>query len=425
MHSILTTACKEVLLLIRDRAGLLVLFLMPATLVVVITLVQENILQLSGQRPTAIQVLDQDQGLFGRRLKAYLEAGQLKVVDWTSSVEALRTAAGEGTCQAGLILSKGISASLQEQMDRHLAELSTAGAAAPLPELDVLFDPATMVGFRAGLLARVQIAAQAAELEMKATRLSTLAVSQSGMTAGLSSAEPENRLQAFFTHTMTTVRERSGNASQATIAEVSNPVNQNVPAWALFGMFFTAIPIAGTLLAERQSGIALRLAAMPVSPLQLLAGKMLAYLGVGLIQFILITLIGMFLFPHLGLPAFDLPANPLTLIPPVCVSSLAACGFGICLGSYCRTYEQASTVGATAVVAAAALGGIMVPVYAMPPLMQHLSILSPLNWAVTCFSDLLVRGNPWQATLHDQARLLAFSAVTLILSWKRAYRWGM
>ena len=178
MHSILTTAFKELLLLVRDRAGLLVLFLMPATLVVVITLVQENILQLSGQRPTAIHVLDQDQGLFARRLKAYLEAGQLNVVAWTSSAEELRTAAAEGTCQAGLILSKGISDTLQEQMDRHLVEAPTAGVATPHPELDLLFDPATMVGFRAGLLARVQIAAQAAELEMKATRLSNLSVSR-------------------------------------------------------------------------------------------------------------------------------------------------------------------------------------------------------------------------------------------------------
>lgn len=427
MGAILTTAIKELLLLARDHAGLLVLFLMPATLVVVITLVQENILQLSGQRPTEMCVRDEDQGPFARGMESYLQRGQIQATAWNASADELRQAVTGGTCQAALILAPGTSTRLQEEIDRQLA----GGEAAPstaisATELDLLFDPATMVGFRAGILARVQMAAQATELEMKAARLGRLLTAQAGASATLPADDAAGRsLREMFARPLTTVTERSGRASHATMAEVLNPVDRNVPAWALFGMFFTAIPIAGTILTERQSGIALRLTAMPVSPIQLLAGKMLAYLGVCMVQFLLIALIGMYLFPRLGLASFSLPANPLTLLTPVCASSLAACGFGVWLGSFCRSYEQASTLGATIVVAAAAMGGIMVPVYAMPPMMQQLSIVSPLNWAITCFSDLLVRGYPWATTLADQGRLLAFSAAMLILSWKRAYRWGM
>ena len=426
MRAILTTANKELLLLVRDRAGLLVLFLMPATLVVVITLVQENILQLSGQRPTEICVRDEDHGPFAHGMGSYLQMGQIQATDWDASIDELRRAVTAGTCQAALILAQDTSTRLQQEIDRQLAGESVASTALSATSLDLLFDPATMVGFRSGILARVQMAAQATELEMKAARLGRLLTAQAGANAALpADAALERNLREMFARPLTTVTERSGRSSQATMAEVLNPVDRNVPAWALFGMFFTAIPIAGTILTERQSGIALRLTAMPVSPIQLLAGKMLAYLGVCMVQFLLIALIGMYLFPRLGLPSFSLPANPLTLLTPVCASSLAACGFGIWLGSVCRSYEQASTLGATAVVSAAAMGGIMVPVNAMPPLMQHLSILSPLNWAITCFSDLLVRGNPWVSTLDDQGRLLAFSAVMLILSWKRAYRWGI
>ena len=426
MRAILTTANKELLLLVRDRAGLLVLFLMPATLVVVITLVQENILQLSGQRPTEICVRDEDHGPFAHGMGSYLQMGQIQATDWDASIDELRRAVTAGTCQAALILAQDTSTRLQQEIDRQLAGESVASTALSATSLDLLFDPATMVGFRSGILARVQMAAQATELEMKAARLGRMLTAQAGANAALPAEDAaEGNLREMFARPLTTVTERSGRSSQATMAEVLNPVDRNVPAWALFGMFFTAIPIAGTILTERQSGIALRLTAMPVSPIQLLAGKMLAYLGVCMVQFLLIALIGMYLFPRLGLPSFSLPANPLTLLTPVCASSLAACGFGIWLGSVCRSYEQASTLGATAVVSAAAMGGIMVPVNAMPPLMQHLSILSPLNWAITCFSDLLVRGNPWVSTLDDQGRLLAFSAVMLILSWKRAYRWGI
>lgn len=418
MRALLTTAIKELLLLARDYAGLLVLFLMPVTLVVVITLVQENILQLSGQRSTEICVLDDDQGPFARGLTAYLQTGKLEAVPWTGSAGEIRQAVTVGTCQAALILEQGTSARLGQQIDRQLA--GDAGAESPILALDLFFDPATMVGFRAGIFARVQMAAQATELEMKAIRLGTRFAARAGDTAAESA--PGKELRALFSHSLTTVSEQSGHSSHSSMAEVLNPVDRNVPAWALFGMFFTAIPIAGTILTERQSGIALRLTAMPVAPISLLAGKMLAYLGVCVVQFILIALVGIYLFPHLGLQAFCLPANPLPLFLPVCASSLAACGFGVCLGSLCRSYEQASTLGSTIVVAAAAMGGIMVPVYAMPPLMQQLSILSPFSWAITCFSDLLIRGNAWETTLPDLGRLSAFSLVMLILSWKKAYR---
>jgi ABC-2 type transport system permease protein len=38
---------------------------------------------------------------------------------------------------------------------------------------------------------------------------------------------------------------------------------QNVPAWALFGMFFIVVPLSGSLIRERQTGSLLRLMTMP------------------------------------------------------------------------------------------------------------------------------------------------------------------
>ena len=69
------TAYKELLLLRRDRAGLLVLFVMPAILVLVITLVQENAMKTIGENQTKILFIDHDGGMIGRRMeKALSEA---------------------------------------------------------------------------------------------------------------------------------------------------------------------------------------------------------------------------------------------------------------------------------------------------------------------------------------------------------------
>lgn len=131
-------------------------------------------------------------------------------------------------------------------------------------------------------------------------------------------------------------------------------------------------------------------------------------------------LIGSFLFPYIGLPAFIVSPNFVEVLLTVFVSSLAVCGFGIFLGMVCSTYEQASTLGSTAVVSAAAIGGVMVPVYAMPPVMQQLSIISPLNWGLTAFHDLLMRGYSFSAVLDDLGRLALFFFLTLLLAWKLA-----
>ena len=48
MKQFWATFCKDLLVLSRDRAGLLVLFFMPAVLVLVVSLVQNNILETTG-----------------------------------------------------------------------------------------------------------------------------------------------------------------------------------------------------------------------------------------------------------------------------------------------------------------------------------------------------------------------------------------
>jgi ABC-2 type transport system permease protein len=55
----------------------------------------------------------------------------------------------------------------------------------------------------------------------------------------------------------------------------------------------------------------------------------------------------------------------------------------------------------------------------MPPLMQRLSVVSPLNWGLNAFHDLLVRGETLVALSDDLVRLSLFFLVTLgLAAWK-------
>ncbi|BHH82334.1 ABC transporter permease [Desulforhopalus sp. 52FAK] len=421
MFKIITAAGKELTLLKRDRAGLLVLFLMPALLVVVITLVQENVMELTGQKNTQLLLLDLDGGTIGQSLSQRLEKEYIEIVAWDSQLKQpadVETAIAGGKYQVGLVIPKGSSVNMDkttlqlfQKSSQELKEESTARLS-----IDVFFDPGIMPGLRSGLSAQLQMALEAIGMESKigilekelSIIMDQLGIPQDSLSApGISEiiVQPLFKLDA----------NREGLAD--TDVPAYNPVQQNVPAWALFGMFFTAIPLAGVILQERKSGIWVRLASLPISPLVLFLGKVVAFACVCLCQFLLVALIGTFLFPHIGLPAFSIALNPGAVFLIVLLVSLASCGFGVLLGMVCSTYEQASTLGYTAVVTAAALGGVMVPVYAMPQVMQQVAVVSPLNWGLTAFLDILVRGASITAIWGDLGRLILFFLLTTFLAW--------
>lgn len=422
MRKIFTAAAKEILLLRRDRTGLIVLFLMPSILVVVITLVQENVMELTGQSKTKILFLDLDEGDLGHSLQARLEKGNLEIIRWARDKHTadLRAAVLNGEYQVGIVLPGGSSARL-ERLARQRVEQAGGDRQEKTEQaaVRIFFDPGIMAGLRSGITAQLEMALHAVSLQ---TEIKLVEELLNTAMAGLQrqrqpSLLPTTGLTALFESSLLTI-DKGG--SPEGWEEEYNPVQQNVPSWALFGMFFTAIPIAGSILQERKSGLWIRLSSLPVSPLVLFAGKILAYTGVCLCQFLLIGLIGSFLFPFIGLPSFTISANPVGTGLVVVFASLAACGYGMFLGMVCETYEQASTLGATTIVAAAAIGGVMVPVYAMPRIMQEISIISPLNWGLTAVHDLLMRGASLADTFDNLGRLVLFFLVAILFSWNRA-----
>ncbi len=426
MRKIFTAAAKEILLLRRDRAGLIILFLMPAILVVVITLVQENVMELTGQTKTKVLFLNLDDGELGHALELQLSTGNLEITVWDGdrgkNAADLRAAVQNGAYQVGIVLPEDSSAEFQALARQRVLKDGIQGQKqekSSLTAVQIFFDPAILAGLRSGITGQLRTALQAISIQ---TEIRLLEERLNDAMAELKisrefSPLPASGLASMLDSPLLTIEE-GGKADSR--KEEYNPVQQNVPSWAIFGMFFTAIPIAGSILQERKSGIWTRLTSLPVSPLVLFTGKILAYIGICLCQFLLIGLIGSFLFPYLGLPSFTIGANPAGTGIVVLSASLAACGYGMVLGLACDTYEQASTIGATSIVGAAAIGGVMVPVYAMPRIMQDISIISPLNWGLTAFHDLLMRGASLFDIFDDLGRLIIFFLFTMIISWKLA-----
>jgi ABC-2 type transport system permease protein len=422
MLRLLTTLHKELLLLRRDWVGLLVLFVMPAVLVVVITLVQDNAMQALGQGATEIVLVNEDGEAVGHRIEAALEdAAEIKLVKTLRGRPADRSAAlaavTRGDFQVGLIIPEGLTPAIRDGARQWaLAVLSASPRPASTGQegtrLGLHFDPTVLGAVRSAVESRLELLAFKIEVAEKMAALSEI------LPAGLN-ATGQEALDAMGPGPVRVPMDRDPEPllaveADTAISEADGPlptaVQQNVPAWSLFGIFFIVLPMAGSFIKERRCGVQRRMLSMPVAYLTVAMGKVGAYMLVCCVQIGLILAIGRWLLPLMGTPAFQIGLSPAANLAVALSAIAAATGYGIFLGTVIETYEQASMFGPISVVIAAALGGIMVPVHAMPPLMRQLSHASPLGWAQQAFLDLIVRGGGFGAVDGSIYKLLAFAA---------------
>lgn len=432
MRKWLATIYKEWLLLARDRTGLLLLFVMPAALVVAITLVQDNIMRQTGGLRISGALVNQDGGDAAGILIRELEAAEAVTfrgaIDGRSPDEAQAgRMVSRGEIQFYAIIPRGLSADVTERVHHRIDGMlsgkpNPADAPGRLPRVVVHFDPTVQGIYRTAVNGAVRQALAVLQAEYSMKYLSDALERQlrrrMADAAGDFAPQIPGRLVPALPDDFLkdpVVRITAHSTGPTRYERLPTAVQQNVPAWALFGMFFIVVPLSGTIIRERREGIMARLMVMPVSKTALMLGKLTAYVGVCLVQFLCIVGVGKWLLPLLGTDALVL-AKPLGMSIVALCSALAATGYGIMLGVVARTNEQAAILGPVSIVIAAALGGIMVPVFAMPAVMQAISQASPLAWAHGAFMALLVRKDSLDAVWGHLALLVLFFAATLLVA---------
>jgi ABC-2 type transport system permease protein len=204
-------------------------------------------------------------------------------------------------------------------------------------------------------------------------------------------------------------------------------VQQNVPAWLIFGMFFVVLPLSAIFITERQHGTLQRQLSLGLGPGTLLLGKLVPFMGVNLVQTLLMLGVGVWLVPLCGGEALALPR---ALWPPMAAMalalSLAAVSWALLVATLVRTTEQATILGGVGNILMAALGGIMVPRFVMPAGMRAVARLSPMAWGLDGFHAVMLRHGGWHGLLPHAARLVVFAgaalALAILLSRKGASR---
>lgn len=176
----------------------------------------------------------------------------------------------------------------------------------------------------------------------------------------------------------------------------------------LLFIFFTSLTGAGALIETRRLGVARRMLSTPTSVRTVLLGAGLGRLAIAVLQALLIMLGALALGVSWG--------NPLAAAALVLAFCLVGSGAGLLVGSALANEEQARAVAFLFGLGLAAFGGSMVPLEVFPHTMRVVAHITPHAWANDAFGKLLHHGGTLPDIAVDVGILLAYAAALLSLS---------
>ncbi len=356
----------------RDRAGLVLAFVLPPLVFIVFASVFGA--GASGKLDVRAGVFDHADNAQSRRLTIALKhqlGGRLTAYPNNA---ALRDAVANGRVDAGLIL---------------------AG--------DLGFDPAPATvlihpGRRAAgevLTAKVNtVAAEALPdvmMQREIVRLGPLLALSEEQLGRLSSTPAPAAAAPFVT--------------QQVLSGGDPIVIYYAGAVSILFLMFSSMQGAMSLIDERRTGMRLRLGLSVGGVAPLLGGRMLWLVALGVAQALVLFGVATAVY-RIPLLASFAP----WLITAVCAAAAAA-GIALLLAAACQTREQAQTISTFVILILAVVGGSMAPRFLMPAALQALGWLTPHAWVIEAYQTVLWRRIVDQSVLEAWLVLAGFGAV--------------
>jgi ABC-2 type transport system permease protein len=422
MRKIVATIIKEWILLRRDLGGLMLLLIMPAILIMVMAMVQDAPFRDYQQMKFELLLADSDGGQLAKEITKGLKSSKnFILVDSIDNKQLtedkLKSLLNNGDYKVGIVIPKGASAEIVNSANivaNNISEKLGLGGSLPAREsrkginIALYFDPVSKPTFRTSIKFALDKYVTYASSQMLVQRITKLTKLAGDSTEG----EQKDMKQLFQG---IGIQEAELNPKDTNMSHI-NSVQHNVPAWAIFGMFFIIIPIAGHIIREREERSALRIMLIPGAQRLVSVGKISFYTLVCTVQFIVMFAIGYWAMPLIGLPSVYLGKDPLVLLPVALAIGFAATSYGYFVGTVFKTTNQALSFGAISIVILSAMGGIWVPVELLSPPMQKLSMISPLHWALDAVHQVILRDKSYSAVLPNLAFLWAFGFILWCLS---------
>jgi ABC-2 type transport system permease protein len=181
-------------------------------------------------------------------------------------------------------------------------------------------------------------------------------------------------------------------------------------------VFVGTIATALGVVRERQSGTLEQLAVMPFRARDVLLGKLLPYLGVAVVDLVVIVAAGLLLF--------DVPfaGSPLVFALGALLFLFVTVGTGVLISTVSETQGQAIQLAIMTMLPQILLSGLIFPLQAMAAGVRWIGYLLPLTYFVQVARGVMVRGTPIDALLLPLAMLAVLGLVVFGLAVARFRR---
>jgi len=410
LRATLSSAWKDLQVIFKDRGGLVVIILLPSIFSILFGSVNQS-LSSQGEETLKFPVIlvNQDTGTYGEQITKVLSGIDVLEIQPADSAEGAEQEVLNSKAVAAILIPPGLS----EDIDAYQPS-----------QITVIVDPTqeTYARMIPGLLTQVvspfviqgelsygirTILAEYTEYQQadEATRRGFEAQSLAAQMAQVQkmTADPWIRI------------ETRNQDDKELVTVPTNLFSLVVPSFTVLFAFFIVGAIASELLRERQQGSLRRLIAAPVRRWNIVAGKMLAYIVLILIQ---VTLI----FGGASI-LFNMPlGNSLAgLFLVTLAMGLAATGMGMMIAALSKTDRQADSIGLVLGFVLGGLGGCFiigapVPLYKSGGVIEILSKLTPQSHALLGYDALLNQGAGLVDVLPQVGILLGFALVFLVIA---------
>src|SRR5437867_2271045 len=335
---LLAMARKEVLQLRRDPRSLGMAFVVPALMIVFFGYVINF-----DVNDIKIAVLDQDRTQRSRELvEAFEAAGRFHVTRRLTGYGEIEPLLDRGAVRLALVVPPGFQ--------RELAAGRPAPAQALVDGADA--NTAAIALNYAGAI----VTAYSARVGLRAASL------QRG-----SPVVPQSRV--WYNETL----------------ESSNMIVPGLVAMIM--MIISAMLTALTVAREWERGTMEQLAATPVHPVEVILGKLLPYLGIGLIDVTAAVLIGMFVF---GVP---FRGSPLLLFGMATFFLLGTLGLGIFISAAIKSQLLATQMAMLATyLPSLILSGLLFDIAGMPLVLRLISNVVPAKYFIAVLRGIFLKG---------------------------------
>lgn len=179
---------------------------------------------------------------------------------------------------------------------------------------------------------------------------------------------------------------------------------------AALSMMQTLLLAALSVAREREQGTFDQLLVTPLTPLQVLIGKALPSMLVGILQSTLIFLIILFWF--------QIPMNGSIwlLYLGLAMFTLASVGIGLSISAVSLSMQQAMLYTFMLIMPLMLLSGLLTPVRNMPAILGVVTYINPLRFGVDLVRRVYLEGATFADVAFNFVPLIAVAAVTLPLA---------